>query len=531
MAQETLLQLPPVVGRDPTFNVVGSSATLVQTQRQDLLDLLGLYSSFSALQAVPTAGLSRAGLLSNVTIGSTNYEYVTVAGTAASNPPAVLLPNDYNATQNAQYYQLVGLTSVSATSPIQASTVGGVVSLSMVANAYQATNSTLTTLAAASGVNGQFFGYSGGAWGMYAGGGGTTTNALTLNSGGSGAASGATFNGSAAVTLSYNTIGAAPTASPTFTGTLTFPNGHIDTSGNIVTTGNLTVGTLIPASITWGSTLVPAANGGTGVNNGSNTVTLGGNLSTSGVIAFSGAYSFAGTLTGATTVTFPTSGTLAVLASPTFTGTVTIPSLVIGSVAAITSLGSGLSVVGGALTASGGGGTTTNALTLNSGGSGAASGATFNGSAAVTLSYNTLGAAPLASPTFTGTPAAPTAAAGTNNTQLATTAFVNTALNPGSSALTESGGTLTIAVPVGIQSAQFYFTLNANLTAPTLTIADGQTAKIFVTNTTSNYTVTWGNSIKWQGASQPVQSVGAHTDFWTITNVNGTLYGNVTQLF
>ena len=161
----------------------------------------------------------------------------------------------------------------------------------------------------------------------------------------------------------------------------------------------------------------------------------------------------------------------------------------------------------------------------------AASGATFNGSAAVTLSYNTLGAAPLASPTFTGTPAAPTAAAGTNNTQLATTAFVNTALNPGSSALTESGGTLTIAVPVGIQSAQFYFTLNANLTAPTLTIADGQTAKIFVTNTTSNYTVTWGNSIKWQGASQPVQSVGAHTDFWTITNVNGTLYGNVTQLF
>jgi len=50
-----------------------------------------------------------------------------------------------------------------------------------------------------------------------------------------------------------------------------------------------------------------------------------------------------------------------------------------------------------------GGGTTTNALTLNSGGAGAASGATFNGSGAITLSYNTLGAAPLASPTFTGT--------------------------------------------------------------------------------------------------------------------------------
>lgn len=41
------------------------------------------------------------------------------------------------------------------------------------------------------------------------GGGGTTTNALTFNNGGAGAASGSTFNGTAAVTISYNTIGAA----------------------------------------------------------------------------------------------------------------------------------------------------------------------------------------------------------------------------------------------------------------------------------------------------------------------------------
>jgi hypothetical protein len=55
------------------------------------------------------------------------------------------------------------------------------------------------------------------------GGGGTTTNALTMNNGGAGAASGSTFNGSAPITLSYNTLGAAPTASPTFTGTVTMP--------------------------------------------------------------------------------------------------------------------------------------------------------------------------------------------------------------------------------------------------------------------------------------------------------------------
>jgi len=67
---------------------------------------------------------------------------------------------------------------------------------------------------------------------------------------------------------------------------------------------------------------------------------------------------------------------------------------------------------------------TTNALTFNNGGAGAASGSTFNGSAAVTVSYNTIGAAPLDSPAFTGTPTAPTATAGTSTTQLATTAFV-----------------------------------------------------------------------------------------------------------
>jgi hypothetical protein len=54
-------------------------------------------------------------------------------------------------------------------------------------------------------------------------GGGTTTNALTMNSGGSGDASGTTFNGSAARTISYNTIGAAATgAANTFTAAQTF---------------------------------------------------------------------------------------------------------------------------------------------------------------------------------------------------------------------------------------------------------------------------------------------------------------------
>lgn len=50
--------------------------------------------------------------------------------------------------------------------------------------------------------------------------GGTTTNAVTFNNSGGGGSSSSTFNGSSALTVSYNTIGAAPLASPSFTGTL-----------------------------------------------------------------------------------------------------------------------------------------------------------------------------------------------------------------------------------------------------------------------------------------------------------------------
>ena len=51
--------------------------------------------------------------------------------------------------------------------------------------------------------------------------------------------------------------------------------------------------------------IINPAHGGTGVNNGTSTITLGGNLTTSG--AFASTF----TMTGTTTVTFPTSGTLA----------------------------------------------------------------------------------------------------------------------------------------------------------------------------------------------------------------------------
>ena len=57
-------------------------------------------------------------------------------------------------------------------------------------------------------------------------------------------------------------------------------------------------------SATWNGVAVAANRGGTGINNGSSTITLGGNFATSG------AFATTLTVTGATNVTLPTSGTL-----------------------------------------------------------------------------------------------------------------------------------------------------------------------------------------------------------------------------
>jgi hypothetical protein len=75
---------------------------------------------------------------------------------------------------------------------------------------------------------------------------GTATNSLTFNNGGAGASSGTSFNGSSAVTVSYNTIGASPTAGNT----------------SLVTLGTVTTGT-------WDGTAITPTYGGTGLNSSS----------------------------------------------------------------------------------------------------------------------------------------------------------------------------------------------------------------------------------------------------------------------
>jgi hypothetical protein len=71
---------------------------------------------------------------------------------------------------------------------------------------------------------------------------------------------------------------------------------------NSATTNITALGTIVTG--TWNGTVLGSTYGGTGVNNGSSTITLAGNLVTSG------ANSLTLTTTGATNITLPTSGTL-----------------------------------------------------------------------------------------------------------------------------------------------------------------------------------------------------------------------------
>lgn len=136
-------------------------------------------------------------------------------------------------------------------------------------------------------------------------------------------------NGASTITLggSLTTSGAfASTFTMTNTTSVTFPtSGTLATTSQLPTPAALTSGNDTNVTLTLGGTpataLLQAASitagwtgtlsgtrGGTGVNNGASTITLGGSLTTSG--AFASTF----TMTNTTSVTFPTSGTLATTA-------------------------------------------------------------------------------------------------------------------------------------------------------------------------------------------------------------------------
>lgn len=73
-------------------------------------------------------------------------------------------------------------------------------------------------------------------------------------------------------------------------------------------------------------------------------------------------------------------------------------------------------------------------------------------------------------------------------------------------------------------------TLSANTTF-TFSNQSVKTIVVRVTNTASNYTVTWPAAVKWSGGTTPVQTVGAKADVYTFVYDGTTTFGSYVQDF
>lgn len=155
------------------------------------------------------------------------------------------------------------------------------------------------------------------------------------------------FTTSGANALTLTTTGATNVTLPT-TGTLV--NTAVTSLASLATVGTITSGT-------WNGSVISPTYGGTGVNNGSSTITLGGNLATSG------AFTTTLTVTGNTNVTLPTSGTLVNTAVTSLSSLSTV-----GTITSGTWNGTTIAVANGGTGTTTGSITGTGALTFTAGG-------------------------------------------------------------------------------------------------------------------------------------------------------------------
>jgi hypothetical protein len=79
----------------------------------------------------------------------------------------------------------------------------------------------------------------------------------------------------------------------------------------------------------------------------------------------------------------------------------------------------------------------------------------------------------------------------------------------------------------------FTKTLSGNSTFKLAGLSDGQSITFAVTNTVSNYTVSWsalgGLNLYWPGNSVPVQTTGNHVDLYTFKRIGNDIFGSVVQ--
>lgn len=76
----------------------------------------------------------------------------------------------------------------------------------------------------------------------------------------------------------------------------------------------------------------------------------------------------------------------------------------------------------------------------------------------------------------------------------------------------------------------FTQTLSANSTFTFSNLTSGGRINVALTNTASNYTVTWP-TVLWSGGTAPTQTVGAKTDIYTFLRIGSVTYGSVVQDF
>jgi len=200
-------------------------------------------------------------------------------------------------------------------------------------------------------------------------------NAITFNSGGTGATSPINFDGSAAKTISYNSIGASPLIG----------------SSNITTLGTITTGT-------WAGNNIDASHGGAGNTNGILKADGNGNVS-----AAVGGADYLTPFASQTSKTFYAAPNLA-NGAPVFRAIISsdIPTLnqnTTGNAATASKLAATKNINGVVFDGSSDitiSSNVTNGITFDNSGIGGASSTNFNGSVAKTISYNTIGAAPAA---------------------------------------------------------------------------------------------------------------------------------------
>jgi len=217
----------------------------------------------------------------------------------------------------------------------------------------------------------------------------------------------------------------APLASPTFTGTVTAATVSLTTADTATAASHYFVetatdGVIRPKTLANTRTeIVTTAAVNAALATSLGTVTVG---------------VWQGTVVGATYI----DAAIARLASPTFTGTVTAPTVLLTTADTATAATHYMveTATDGIIRPKTLANVRTEVVTTAAVNSAAAttvgtiSSGTWQGTA-IGATYIDAAIARLASPTFTGTPAAPTATAGTNTTQLATTAFVTTAVAAG----------------------------------------------------------------------------------------------------